>query len=114
MLVIYAGLYVLGAQHQREGTWNLTWLGVMVVAALTDRLDGFLAKREMTRALDQVLHEQIVGALLERAGQLEADLAALVVLNWRLDAGPMRANRVDLAERPVAAHRSRMTSSASS
>ncbi len=43
--VIFAGLYALGQQYQRDGTWNLTWLGAMVVAALTDRLDGFLAKR---------------------------------------------------------------------
>jgi len=45
VVVVFAGLYSLGRQYQQDGTWSAPWLVAMVIAALTDRLDGFLAKR---------------------------------------------------------------------
>jgi CDP-diacylglycerol--glycerol-3-phosphate 3-phosphatidyltransferase len=45
VVVVFTGLYMLGRQYQQQGTWSASWLAAMVVAALTDRLDGFLAKR---------------------------------------------------------------------
>ncbi len=45
MLVIFVALYFIGRQYAALGTWSVAWLVVVTLAALTDRLDGFLAKR---------------------------------------------------------------------
>ncbi len=45
VVVIFVALYFIGRQHAASGTWPVVWLVVVTLAALTDRLDGFLAKR---------------------------------------------------------------------
>ncbi len=45
MPVIFLGMDRIWANHRAEGTWSLGWIALVVAAALTDRLDGFLAKR---------------------------------------------------------------------
>lgn len=45
VVVIFVALYFIGRQYAQAGTWSVAWLVVVTLAALTDRLDGFLAKR---------------------------------------------------------------------
>jgi CDP-diacylglycerol--glycerol-3-phosphate 3-phosphatidyltransferase len=45
VVVIFVALYFIGRQYTTESTWSVLWLVVVTLAALTDRLDGFLAKR---------------------------------------------------------------------
>ncbi len=45
VVVIFAALFFIGRQYASSGTWSVAWLVVVTLAALTDRLDGFLAKR---------------------------------------------------------------------
>lgn len=45
VVVIFLALYFIGRQFAARGTWPVAWLVVVTLAALTDRLDGFLAKR---------------------------------------------------------------------
>lgn len=45
VIVIFLALYFIGREYAAEGTWPVAWLVVVTLAALTDRLDGFLAKR---------------------------------------------------------------------
>ena len=45
VVVIFLALYFIGRQYASGGTWSVGWLVVVTLAALTDRLDGFLAKR---------------------------------------------------------------------
>jgi CDP-diacylglycerol---glycerol-3-phosphate 3-phosphatidyltransferase len=45
VVVIYVALYFIGRHYATRGTWPVAWLVVVTLAALTDRLDGFLAKR---------------------------------------------------------------------
>lgn len=45
VVVIFCALYFIGRQYAAQSTWSVAWLVVVTLAALTDRLDGFLAKR---------------------------------------------------------------------
>ena len=58
VVVVFAAIYFIGQQHAEAGTWSVGWLVALTLAALTDRLDGFLAKRygwtsELGAFLDQ-------------------------------------------------------------
>lgn len=43
--VVFTALYFIGLQYAESRTWSVVWLVTVTLAALTDRLDGFLAKR---------------------------------------------------------------------
>jgi len=45
VVVIFLALYFIGREYALHSTWPVVWLVVVTLAALTDRLDGFLAKR---------------------------------------------------------------------
>ena len=45
VILVFASLYFISEIHRTEGRWSVLWLCVISAAALTDRLDGFLAKR---------------------------------------------------------------------
>ena len=45
VVVTFASLAILADIHEREGYWSTPWIAIMTIAGLSDRLDGFLAKR---------------------------------------------------------------------
>lgn len=45
VIVVYVAMYFLLDQYYTSGTVSAIWLGVAAVGALTDKLDGYLAKK---------------------------------------------------------------------
>lgn len=45
VVITFVGLAVLAEIYAREGYWSTPWVATLTIAALSDRLDGFLAKR---------------------------------------------------------------------
>lgn len=103
VIVVYFALYQIGTQYEREGRWALGWLAAIIVAALTDRLDGFLAKRygwtsALGAFLDQISDKLVtlgIFAFLAMHGAFPAiSLGALVLRELFVSALRVSANRV--------------------
>jgi CDP-diacylglycerol--glycerol-3-phosphate 3-phosphatidyltransferase len=106
--VVYFSLYQIGTQYERDGRWALGWLVAIILAALTDRLDGFLAKRygwtsAIGAFLDQISDKLVtlgIFAFLAMHGAFHAlALGALVLRELYVSALRVGANRVGVAIR---------------
>lgn len=106
--VVFISLYQIGVQHERDGAWSLGWVAVIVVAALTDRLDGFLAKRYgwtsvLGAFLDQISDKLVtlgIFAFLSMHGAFHPlALGALVLRELFVSALRVSANQVGVAIR---------------
>lgn len=88
VVAVFWALAALGELHRTEGEWSAAAIAVIVVAALTDRLDGFLAKRygwssALGAVLDQISDKLVTLALfsfLVVFGAFPAWALALLVL----------------------------------
>lgn len=45
VILVFASMYFIAEIHRTEGRWSVFWFSVATLAALTDKLDGWLAKR---------------------------------------------------------------------
>ena len=68
VVVTFVALGILGHIHDTEGKWSIPWVVVIGLAALSDQLDGFLAKRygwssALGAFLDQISDKLVTLAL---------------------------------------------------
>ena len=68
VVAVFAALAYLAETHQSEGRWSAPAVVVIAIAALTDQLDGFLAKRygwasALGAVLDQISDKLVTLAL---------------------------------------------------
>lgn len=77
VVVTFLGLFMLAHLHAQDGGWSTPWVAVLTCAALTDRLDGFLAKRygwatPLGAVLDQISDKLVTLALFSYLALLGA------------------------------------------